>query len=144
MLVEKFKEICLQGSWQFNYGAGHWQNVQDFKDDSDLDFENRKKYFLLLWQDREVLLNEYGAVIGYEFTGESVFCVRSKISDEDYNYKYEAHIKNLRNEISKIFNSVNTCEEWTIKRWKEVEVENEYDTNVDGLKIEFTFRYDDE
>jgi len=141
MLVEKFKEICEAIEWQFNYGGGHWQNLQDFPDDADLDFEERQKYFLMLWKDREFKLNEYNAISGFSFTGEFVLCVRSRITDIDYNYKYENNIKPLEQEVSRMFEHFTSCDDFTIKRWKEIEVENEYDTNLDGLKIQFTIDY---
>ena len=144
MLVERLKEACDNVEWEFNYGRGHWQNLLDVPDDSDQPFADRKKYFLLLWKDRDFKLNDYGAIDGYIFDGELVLCVRSKLSDEDYNEKYETHIKNLELEIEKIFDNITSCEQWLITRWKEIEVENEYDTNLDGLKVRFQITYTNE
>ena len=141
MLVEKLKEACQDINWNFNYGRGHWQNLNDFPDDGDKPFAQRAKYFLLLWKDRDFIINNFGAVEGYTFEAEAVLCVRSKISDEDYNYKYETHLKNLETEVEKLFEEFTSCEEVTIKRWKETEVENEYDTNLDGLKVRFTVEF---
>lgn len=141
MLVERLKEACDSIGWNFNYGRGHWQNLNDFPDDSDKAFPQRAKYFLLLWKDRDFKINDYGAVVGYSFEGEVVLCVRSKISDKDYNFKYEEHIKNLEIEAEKLFEDFTSCEEWTMKRWKEIEVENEYDINLDGLKVRFTVEF---
>ena len=141
MLVERLKEACDSIGWNFNYGRGHWQNLNDFPDDSQYPFPQRAKYFLLLWKDRDFKINDYGAVVGYSFEGEVVLCVRSKISDADYNFKYEEHIKNLEIEAEKLFEDFTSCEEWTMKRWKEIEVENEYDTNLDGLKVRFTVEF---
>lgn len=150
MLVENLKEIVnnlnanvpaltpLKGKWNFNYGKDHWQNLGDYVNDVQMDFEDRQKYLLLLWKDRNFVLNNFGGVQGYSFDGELVLLVRSKISDEDYNYKYETHIRKLEAEAEKLFNQFSDCDGWLIKNWKEIEVENEYDTNMDGLKIRFT------
>ncbi len=142
MLVEKLKDISANVGWHFNYGADHWQNLQDLQDDTDLEFSKRRKYLMLLWKDRGFILNEYSAVTGYKFEGEMVLCVRSKIQDPDYNFKYEEHIKHLEDETEKMFLSFTVCDEWRVNSWKEIEVSNQYDTNVDGLKIRFTITYE--
>lgn len=151
MLVERIKQIVdnfnngipvVDHKWKFNYGKEHWQNLKDLPNDEDLPFAERIKYVFLGWQDREFIKNEYGATIGYTFTGELMLLVRSKISDEDYNYKYDIHIKNLQAESNAIEKSFSICEEWLVKRWKEIEVENIYDTNMDGLKVQFTIQVD--
>jgi len=147
MLVESLKEIVnqfkIQGlKWNFNYGKEYWQNLGDYPDDGLLPFADRQKYLLLLWKDRTFAVNKHGAVTGYTFDGEMVLLVRSKISDPTYDYKYETHIKNLEAETERLFNAIPDCDGWTIKSWKEVEVENEFDTNMDGLKIRFSFEYE--
>lgn len=143
MLVESLKEIVSNlPTWNFNYGKDHWQNLGDYPEDAELPFVDRQKYLLLLWKDRTFAVNKHGAVTGYTFDGEMVLLVRSKISDPTYDYKYETHIKNLETETERLFNAIPDCEGWTIKSWKEIEVENEFDTNMDGLKIRFTFEYE--
>ena len=143
MLVEKIKEIVTNlTNWNFNYGKDHWQNREDYPNDGDLVFALRKKYLMLIYKDRTFGINSYGAIENYVFDGELVLMVRSKISDEDYNYKYETHIKNLELETEKLYNSFDDCEGWTIKSWKETEVENSYDANMDGIKIRFSMQKD--
>lgn len=147
MLVESLKEIVsqfvVQGlKWNFNYGKEHWQNLGDHKDDAKLPFVDRQKYLLLLWKDRTFAVNKHGAVTGYTFDGEMVLSVRSRISDPTYDYKYETHIKNLEAETERLFNSIPDCDGWTIKSWKESEVSNIYDANMDGLRIRFTVEYE--
>jgi hypothetical protein len=146
MLVEKIKHIINQFenqglNWDFNYGKEHWQNLKDFKLDAALPFQNRQKHLLLLWKDRTATLNNYGTEEGSVFDGEMVLLVRSKISEKDYNYKYETHIKNLESETKRLMNQLSTCDGWILKTWKEIEVENEFDTNLDGLKIRFTIEF---
>jgi hypothetical protein len=147
MLVESLEEVVSQFvaqglKWNFNYGKDHWQNTGDYPEDAELPFAERQKYLLLLWKDRTFAVNKHGAVTGYTFDGEMVLLVRSKISDPTYDYKYETHIKNLEAETERLFNSIPDCDSWTIKAWKETEVENIYDANMDGLKIRFTFEYE--
>lgn len=138
MLVEKLRAISESAGWQFNYGADYWQNLQDLPDDSNLKFSERLKYLMLLWKDRDLILNEYSVITGYKFDGEMVLCVRSTLQDPDYNFKYEEHIKHLEDETEKMFENFSVCEAWTVKAWREIEVSNQFDANVDGLKIKFT------
>ncbi len=137
MIVDKLKEICEVNAWFFNYGKEHWQNLNDFKDDSENTGQCQQKYFLLIWKDRTFKLNDYSEIEGYSWEGEFVFCVRSKLSDKDQNQKYEQRVKYLESEIEKVFEHFGICDEWEVKSWKELEVYDSYDTNVDGLKVRF-------
>ncbi len=144
MLVEKIKEISGERNLQFNYGAEYWQNLQDLKDDTDLDFDERQKYLLLLWKDRDLTLSEYSAIIGYQFEGEMILCVRSRIDDPDYNFKYEKNVSKLEALSTNILSGFSICSNWQVESWHETEVINQYDTNIDGLKIRFTVIYNNE
>lgn len=130
--------------WNFKCGPDAWQNLGDFPEDQSLPFEERKKYLMLLWQDRETKLGNYGSVQGYTFTGDMILSVRSKLSDPTYKYKYETHIKKLYSVSERIMNSFSDCDGFTVLRWKETEVTDVYDTNVDGLKISMTIEWSNE
>jgi hypothetical protein len=131
----------LKGKWNFNYGKEHWQNLGDYVLDADLPFADRQKYLLLIWKDRGFSIDTNGSVKGYQFDGEMILLVRSKISDPTYQYKYDVHIKNLEALTERLYNAFSDCEGWLIKSWKETEVSNEFDTNLDGLKIRFTIEF---
>lgn len=143
MLVEKLKQTAeTVFDWKFDYGKDYWQNKGDYPDDSLLPFAERKKYLLLLWKDRDKIKNKHGATIGYRFTGSMLLTVRSRFNDPDYQYKYDTHIKNLEELADQLEDQFHECEDWCVKAWKEIEVENQFDTNMDGLKINFTIEYD--
>lgn len=149
MLTEKLKEIVTQYNapnpdipiWKFVDGPTEWQNLGDYPEDQNEDWVVRKKYLLLLWKDREHLIGEYSSVTGYSFTGEMIISVRSKITDPTYSYKYETHIKNLYSESERLMNMASDCGGFEVKRWKDTEVIDQFDTNMDGLKISFTLEY---
>lgn len=142
MIVEEFKAGCLAIGWNFKYGPEHWQNLSDFPEDGELPFAARQKHFLLLWKDREDILNSFGETEGYVYDGEFVLSVRSKISDKDYEYKYETHIKNLEDEVDLMKTHFSLCDDWTLQQWRLTEVENQLDTNLDGLKVKFKIKID--
>ena len=141
MLVEKFKEVCDSLGWEFHYGARHWQNLLDYADDEDLDFEDKNKYMLLHYADREVHFNVYGGVLNTSYEGEFVFGVRSRVSDVDYSFKYENHIKPLRDILDGFIKGFQTCDNWGIESWVESEVENVINTNIDGIYVRFKMKY---
>jgi hypothetical protein len=153
MLVESLKQIInqfnlnipvstpLKGKWNFNYGKEYWQNLQECVFDGELPFLERQKYLWLYYVDRNFIINSAGAIQGYTFDGAMVLLVRSKISEKDYNYKYETHIKNIKAQSEKLFNSFSDCDGFLIKSWREIEVHDEFDTNMDGIKINFTIEF---
>ncbi|MEC4050656.1 hypothetical protein OX284_014550 [Flavobacterium sp. SUN046] len=148
MLVDQFKTIVNSfnsngnSTWNFEYGADHWQNLKSsLVDEQQIQFILRQKYLLLLWKDRSFIINDQGAIEGCQYDGEFVLTVRSKISDPTYEYKYETNIKNLESQTEMIFNEFSDCDGWCIKKWKETEVENLWDDNMDGLKVSFTIEW---
>ncbi len=138
MIVEKFKSIAQTLGHQFDYGPEHWQNLKDIKPDHELDFADRAKYFLLIWKDTDSKFDEYGTKTSIKYDGEFVLVVRSNLGDKDYMFKYETHIKNIEDEVEKVLNQFAICDPITVQLWKTTEVTNEYDTNVDGLKVRFS------
>lgn len=143
MLIEKLKEISIEENWIFAYGKDHWQNLTDDQIDDELPFEDRKKYLKLLWKDSARSFDQYGTETTRTFTGDLLVLVRSKISDSNYEYKYEKHIANLEAIIDRqLILKFDICERFVIKSWRQTEVENVYDSNLDGLKISFTIDYE--
>ncbi|MBW2961283.1 hypothetical protein [Mesonia aestuariivivens] len=137
--TEQFAENNL--GYKFQYGAEHWQNLIDAEDDTSIPFEEKQKYLLFLWHDEEDKLNEHGATEALTYTGEFLLMVRSKLSDESQETKYKDAVRYLKGEASKVLEGYLNCDGYTVKRWKKIEVYDEFDTNMDGLKIQFTIEY---
>jgi len=154
MLVDKFKDITTILGWYFNYGDYQWANLMDMFDDT-ITAENdgelaeflpagipNKAYFLLLWKDREKAFSDFNRVISETFTGEFLLVERSRLDDRDHNYKYEVHIKKMEKNLDRFQEYISDCDNLHILSWIETEVENELDTNVDGIKVKFKIRHD--
>ncbi len=139
MLVNRFIEISKELGFGFNYGSGAYQNLIDVEDDTEEQFEAKSKYILLLWKDRDLKLNEYGAIIKHEFVGEFVITVKSD-DESDYNQKYIEDISKIE-DISIQVQGMFACGS-VVQQWKETEVANQYDASMDGLKIRFKITYD--
>lgn len=138
MLAEKIKEISNALGWEFNQGSDVWQNLLDFPDDTEKPFEEKQIYCLLLWNDDETIFNEYSSPIKMNYTGEFILAVRSRMDDEDYNQKYDNHIKHLKEVIQGFYSHFGVCQDFSISRAKTTEVVNTYDTNLDGLKVNYS------
>lgn len=145
MLQEKIKSTVnsfnapepAEPLFHFAYGKDHWQNLCDHEKDGTLPFEERNKYFKLLWVDDDDVRNEYSAKTGCTYTGELLVLASSKISDASYEYKYETHIKKLKELADEFAEKLLDCDNWQIKKWTKIEVENIYDNNLDGVKVKF-------
>ncbi|WP_299153085.1 hypothetical protein [uncultured Christiangramia sp.] len=138
MIVDFTERLATDAGYGYQYGAEHWQNLLDAPDDTKTDFESKKKYWLFLWHDDDDILNDYGGCEGHVFTGEFLLMIRSKISDESQEMKYKdgvRYLKELSNEIRDMYND---CDGYRVKKWKKIEVYDQFDTNMDGLKIKFT------
>ncbi len=138
MIVKQFKNIATLNSWEFNYGDYQWQNLKDLPNDTDN--QQQQVYLLLLWKDVEKKFNEFNALVSETYEGEFLLVVRSELDDKDYNYKYEERIKKLEALSDNVSKGITHCEGFAIAYWKQSEVVNQFDTNVDGLKIKFRIK----
>lgn len=140
MLIEKLSQIAEERGFDFNIGDEHWQNLLDGVDDVDSDFEKKKVYMLVFSDKESAKIDGFGGVSDNFFTGVFLLAVRSRISDFDFNYKYEKHIKPLK-ELWKQIRDVDftNCEgislkSYNVEGWRE----NYLDTNLDCLEVRLT------
>jgi hypothetical protein len=138
MIVDQTEQIAVRMELVYQYGSAHWQNLIDADDDTSSNFENKTKYLLFLWHDEDDKINEYGSCEGHNFTGELLIMVRSRISDESQETKYKAAVQYLKTVADELRDQYVDCEGFRVKQWKKIEVYDEFDTNMDGLKIRFT------
>lgn len=141
MIVDYTEQIAADKGYIYQYGAMHWQNLIDADEDTELPFPDKTKYLLFLWHDDEDILNEHGGKEGSTFTGELLLMVRSKISDESQETKYQDAVKYLKGVSDGVRDAYLDCDNLWVKRWKKIEVYDEFDTNMDGLKIQFTIEF---
>lgn len=141
MIVDYTEKLAASLGHIYQYGASHWQNLIDAEDDTTKPFEEKKKYLLFLWHDEDDILNEHGACEGYTYTGELLLMVRSKLSDPSQETKYQSAVKHLKEVANEVREQYLDCDGYRVKRWKKIEVYDEFDTNMDGLKISFTIEF---
>lgn len=144
MLVEKIKEIANARGLEFNIGNDEWQNLLDAVDDTALPFEDKKVYLLLFSEKENRSYGKNYAVTSNNYNAIFLLAVRSKISDPNFEYKYDNHIKPLKELAREIEdNDFGICEDLTLKSFSlEGWRENYYDTNLDCVEVRLSVDYD--
>jgi hypothetical protein len=144
MIVELLKYHSTLLDYTFTYGRMHWQNLNDFECDHQLSFDQRKKHLLLLYVDDNTTFNEHNSANKVTYDFEFILAVKSKITDPDYEFKYETHIKNLKSEVNQLIEDkiAHCADGLTLNSYKTSEVENLLDTNLDGLKVKVSLTID--
>lgn len=140
-LINYTENIANGLGYTYQYGAAHWQNLIDAEDDTELPFEDKKKYLLFLWHDEDDILNDYGGCEGFTYTGELLLMVRSKLSDRNQESKYKDAVQYLKSSANGLRDLYVDCDGYQVKKFKKIEVYDEFDTNMDGLKIRFTIEF---
>ncbi|WP_379963988.1 hypothetical protein [Epilithonimonas sp. UC225_85] len=153
LIDEIFSDACQMLGWTFIQGDDHWNNVKDIennddnqhgKDDTDLEFSEKKKYFFLLSKKMRNKRNTYGAVESRLWSGEIVLGVRSNLTDPTYEYKLLHQINPLYAEQERMEVHIPDCEGMKINVWDvSEEVADAYDSNFDGLRITFEIQHDE-
>lgn len=142
MLVEKIKKIATQRNFEFKIGNEHWQNLIDAKDDVDKEFKD-KKVHLLLFTEKES--RTYGDFAVKDDNRNAIFllAVRSRISDKDFDYKYDKHIKPLKELARDIEdNDFGICDDMSLKSYSiEGWRENYLDANFDCVEVRISVEY---
>lgn len=142
MLAEKLEQVTKELGWDFSYASSHWQNLRDLPDDSDKPFKDRKRYFMLIQYTQIKSFGDFYSVEN-SWRGEFLLLVRSLMTEKDYAYKYATHIKPLENELGQFERRFGApCNRWTKRRMEITPFINLYDTNLDGLKVEFMMDYE--
>lgn len=138
MLEPKYKDIATGLGYEYQYGSEEWQNLQDLPDDTLQPFEDKQIYMMNLWHDEEDILNEYNGKEGATYVGEFYLMVRSKIYDESGETKWNDFVKNMYAKADAVREQFQQCEGWTVRRFKKIELYNRFDTNMDGIKVQYT------
>lgn len=143
-IVDYTEALATTLGYQYQYGQMHWQNLIDAAEDTEMPFADKKKYLLFLWHDEEDTINEHGGCEGQTITGELLLMVRSQLSDESQETKYRDAVKHLKTVSNNVRDAYVDCDKFRVKNWRKIEVYDEFDTNMDGLKIRFTIEKTEE
>lgn len=130
-MYEILQAICTAEAWPFVYARKDFQNLFD---------EIEKKQVPHLFLDPVIIEdveNDMNVVEAKVFSGDFMILVSSDI-DEEYNARYQNHIKPLIDSaIVKIKDSIRCGHKVTFNTWRTVEVINAFDYNFDGLIVSY-------
>lgn len=137
-MVDFLKKIANELDYHFVYGKYHWQNLGDYALDYGMLWDERKKHFHLIIVNEDENFNDYNATESIRYQVTFVLSVRSKTSDESYEFKHEHNIKGLKLELEKIKKYFTSCSSLSINSIRKTEVEDMFDANMDGYKVDLT------
>ncbi len=143
MLVEKLRQISATRGFEFHIGDEQWQNLIDASDDVDQPFANKKVHILLFSDKESSRFDDYGGEIENQYSAIFLLAVRSRISDPNFEYKYDNHLKPLK-DLARTIKDQDflVCDDITLKTfgiegWRE----NHLDTNFDCVEVRMSIEY---
>lgn len=136
-MKEKLQQIARSNNWAFDYSRDDFSNLERVED---------KEFYLFLDPLEELVSFEDSQEVGRTYNGRLLLLM---VSDFDRVYddqggnnasegKYERYIKRCKEEVMKIAKVF--CWEYDILQWRMLEVINLYDTNFDGVLVNFQFK----
>ena len=136
-MKEKLQEIARAKGWAFDYGRDDFSNLERVED---------KDFYLFLDPLEELVSFEDGQEVGRTYNGRLLLLM---VSDFDRVYddqggnaadegRYERYIKRCKEEVMKIPEAL--CWAYDILQWRMLEVINLYDTNFDGVLVNFQIK----
>jgi hypothetical protein len=143
MLIEKLKEVSENRKFKFEIGDEDWHNLIDANDDMSLPFHERQVYLLTFTDEEEFIYDGYGIQVE-KYHCVFLLAVRSRLTDPNYQYKYDNHIKPLKDLAKTIRDEdFSLCDGITLKSykigsWKE----NYLDANFDCVEVKISIEYD--
>lgn len=143
MLVEQVKAIANSLGLIYKGGDDFWLNLTDYEPDDEKDFSERKKYVFLRPTTERGNVNPYGSIESSITECQIVLSVRSKISDESFDWKYDTHIKKLKPIAKSIVEGFSFCDGFTLKSYSLDMVTDAYDTNMDGYLIKMSVEFEE-
>lgn len=128
-MYEFLKNIAEANSWGFEYARQDYQNlVNDIE-------ENKTRFFV-----DPIITDSKFSDTGSEtvtYSGKLMLMLSSDV-DEEYNDKYEQHIKPLFDGACATLKDAFSCSDFQLNSWKTTEIINLFDQNLDGLLITYS------
>lgn len=130
-MYDLLKNISTTNNWDFTYAKRDWANLYD-------EVENGKVKIFLDPVETNYTYGEYNQVYSKTYTGSFLILLSSDIDDGDYEQRYIDYIKPLITGASDTLKNSLLCEEINIGSWREQEVINIFDFNLDGLIVTYS------
>lgn len=132
-MYELIKTICTTNNWYFQYSRSDYSNLFD-----EIEVAGKPHVFLDPVQI-ETIFDEFNSPTLKTYTGSFMILVSSDVDDEDYDKKYQDHIKPIINNTLVTIKDAIQCDgDMSFNLWREVEVINLFDYNLDGILITYS------
>ena len=126
-MYEFFKNIAEENDWHFEYSREDYQNLSELEVGQ-----------IGLYVDPIITESKFSSA-GNEsltFSGRFMILMNSDV-DESYIDKYNNYIEPLKQNQLQLLKDEISCSNYEIKSWKTLEVINYFDSNVDGVLINY-------
>lgn len=136
-IIEKLQEIAENRGLVFEMGSEHWQNLLDAEDDVDKPFDEKQVYLLVFTEKERAAFGKFNSILKEDGGSSFLLAVRSRITDSSFKYKYDNHLKPLRDLAKEIRdNDFGSCDDMKLKSYAlEAWREDYLDTNLDCVEV---------
>lgn len=130
-MYDILKQIATDNSYGFTYARKDFQNLHDV-------VETVNPHIFLDPVQTDKAFGEYNQVERKTYTGSFMILLSSDI-DEDYDTRYQTYIKPLIDTALGTISTAISCDEsLQLTNWRETEVINVFDYNMDGILVTYT------
>ena len=128
-MYDFLKNIAENNDWVFEYSRQDYQNlIQDIEED--------KLYLFVDPITTDTAFSDAGNET-LTYSGKIMLLLSSDV-DEEYSDKYAQYIQPLISGAGATLKSAFSCSDYQINQWKQLEVINLLDDNLDGLMITYS------
>jgi hypothetical protein len=136
-MYEILKALAAVENWVFEYGRTDFQNLYNGLDNKNV------SHLFLDPPERSKKRNDSGVVESIVYSGNFMLLYSSDIDETSYEYRYTNYIKPILDSQIAIIEEDLICEhEATLEEWKELEVINMFDQNLDGVLVTYRVSID--
>src|SRR5690606_3907742 len=127
------KATSTTNNWVFQYSRRDYSNLFDGEEQTGV------PHIFLDPVQTQTTFNEFNVIESITSSGSFMVLVSSDIDEEDYDYKYQTHIKPIITTTMGIIKDAIQCDgNKTIQVWQEVEIINALDYTFDGIIVTYT------
>lgn len=135
-MYDLLKAIALANDYSFIYGRTDYQNLHD-------ELETGKEYIFLDPVSLDLQFDEFNKTEAITYSGSFMVLVSSDIDKGDYNARYIDEIKPLIDgALNTIRDALKCGGVVDISTWRQVEVINLFDYNLDGVVVTYNLTED--
>lgn len=130
-MYEFLKNVSQDNGYVFTYARRDFANLYDE------DIDKEIPHIFLDPVVIESTYDEFGNIESKTYSGHFMLLMSSDLADEDYEERYQTHIKPLLQQAETNIIKEVACTNLEIRFWRTTEIINVFDFNFDGLIINY-------